>query len=884
MSKLIVNIGATANDKTGDTIRAAFDKVNQNFTELYATTSADVQIPTQSNNGGKYLTTNGTTLSWGTVTQGAGDRLVNGSLEAILDASGTINTPLFFPKTFTALLLPVYGGGTDGPYGGNAWEIGVTFDADADGTVSTLVDNIFPILNNPGYKNGDSWTFHEADHGIPGYTFTLALGNVVYPGGAGWTANVLASEPPEYTPTVKSLGAIKLTSNGHSIVLGTDGYLTMESLYLQGYLKGVDGNTGSTGQVLTRQSNGGVAWADSTGGGTTLPTNAAGALVNNGSGTLTWTPFPTDGTGLVYGSRLVFVDGNGSDLVFQTESIGWGKVTANNTDGFGLKASNDIKIHTQRPVTTDVIIANGSEFTTDVLLNGSILPGWYQRNPQQIEFALFVTPAPVWVLLTQLALGRTVIVTYSTASGNQTFTGVVSQQFTATGQTDPNTNGERYSGRIDGTLPVDQTGIVSINFPEYSTQDSVWTFGTDGTLNLPDSVSAGNAIIQTTSPINIQVNSNAHVWTFGTDGKLTAPGSLEVDGGKIILHPYGASYIESVDYGVNSANSALNIFAGPDQKIKLRAGFGTEAFWTFGTDGNLTFPDSTVQTTAWTGTDTVTLNAVQTLTNKTLTSPTITDGVFQHTFSIGNQVFYEHGYNGFSVNEDFDIVGEGNFTGYHYTSGAGRDGVAFTLARTGQFTTGFGIHGTAEANEYVIGSETTNTDFVFKKSIGMPFDVSGGTDLFRISNDGSVTFSDATVQTTAYRVMSLPPLTAWGTVVSFDNLSFSFDATTGSPGFNGGYGQGSGSYSTLIWTADLYQQLASPTNSTISSGEPVQYFNYNGPNLITEVALTPGDSFVLRIQDVDTNRVYRATFLASFKAADAGNEGKYGAITVERLV
>ena len=145
-----------------------------------------------------------------------------------------------------------------------------------------------------------------------------------------------------------------------------------------------------------------------------------------------------------------------------------------------------------------------------------------------------------------------------------------------------------------------------------------------------------------------------------------------------------------------------------------------------------------------------TLTGEETLTNKTLTSPTITDGVFQDTFSIGNQVFYEHGTHGFSVNENYDIVGEGNFTGYHYTSGAGRDGVAFTLARTGQFTTGFGIHGTSSANEYVIGSETAKTDFVFKKSIGMPFDVSGGTDLFRISNDGSVTFSDATVQTTAW--------------------------------------------------------------------------------------------------------------------------------------
>ena len=36
-----------------------------------------------------------------------------------------------------------------------------------------------------------------------------------------------------------------------------------------------------------------------------------------------------------------------------------------------------------------------------------------------------------------------------------------------------------------------------------------------------------------------------------------------------------------------------------------------------------------------------TLTGEETLTNKTLTSPTITDGVFQDTFSIGNQIFYE---------------------------------------------------------------------------------------------------------------------------------------------------------------------------------------------------------------------------------------------------
>lgn len=36
MAKQTINIGTTANDGTGDPIRDAFDKANDNFTELYA--------------------------------------------------------------------------------------------------------------------------------------------------------------------------------------------------------------------------------------------------------------------------------------------------------------------------------------------------------------------------------------------------------------------------------------------------------------------------------------------------------------------------------------------------------------------------------------------------------------------------------------------------------------------------------------------------------------------------------------------------------------------------------------------------------------------------------------------------------------------------------
>lgn len=41
MAKLTVNIGTSANDRTGDNLRTAFNKINQNFDELYTTLGLD---------------------------------------------------------------------------------------------------------------------------------------------------------------------------------------------------------------------------------------------------------------------------------------------------------------------------------------------------------------------------------------------------------------------------------------------------------------------------------------------------------------------------------------------------------------------------------------------------------------------------------------------------------------------------------------------------------------------------------------------------------------------------------------------------------------------------------------------------------------------------
>jgi hypothetical protein len=80
-----------------------------------------------------------------------------------------------------------------------------------------------------------------------------------------------------------------------------------------------------------------------------------------------------------------------------------------------------------------------------------------------------------------------VIVTYSTANGNQTLTGILTQQFTNINEQEDSSNPgwSRVAGRIDATLPVDQTGIVSVNFPVYSPQSNSWEFDTDGNLTLP---------------------------------------------------------------------------------------------------------------------------------------------------------------------------------------------------------------------------------------------------------------------------------------------------------------------------------------------------------------------------------------------------------------
>jgi len=175
------------------------------------------------------------------------------------------------------------------------------------------------------------------------------------------------------------------------------------------------------------------------------------------------------------------------------------------------------------------------------------------------------------------------------------------------------------------------------------TSDYLWHFGTDGTLNLPQTSSAGNAIIQST--FNIQLNANGNHWTFGIDGNTAFPasgtaslgnlaianrfstngsgGDITLTGGNITganvvaantflgtgnlhLQPdplnvaaYLNVYLTSgpdIHIAGNGENLILgsdassNVMLGVDGNVTIQSNTGTPHTWTFGSDGNLTVP------------------------------------------------------------------------------------------------------------------------------------------------------------------------------------------------------------------------------------------------------------------------------------------------------
>ena len=117
---------------------------------------------------------------------------------------------------------------------------------------------------------------------------------------------------------------------------------------------------------------------------------------------------------------------------------------------------------------------------------------------------------------------------------------------------------------------------------------TVWTFGSDGTLKVPGTIYA-------------QASDNGSI-VFSDDGS-TDHGSLKVDNGhNMVINAESNYYVKRNGqdrFAITDTDTTL--MAGRNLVLKSNKN-STEQVWSFNSTGSLTFPDTTVQTTAFTGT------------------------------------------------------------------------------------------------------------------------------------------------------------------------------------------------------------------------------------------------------------------------------------------
>ena len=204
MAKQTINIGTTANDGTGDPLRTAFDKVNDNFTELYNDDAGDVNSII-AGAGISVDTATGNVTVTNTITNN--NQLTNGA--GYVDGSGTANR---MPK-FT--------------------------DADTIGN-STITDTGTKIgVNNSNPSNSLDVYRNEA-------TNILRLQNNTFSSWFGGDATGFYIETNLFKPiTFKPSGveAMTLNSSGNVVV--------NNNLSIGGTLIDSSNSSGTSGQVLS---------------------------------------------------------------------------------------------------------------------------------------------------------------------------------------------------------------------------------------------------------------------------------------------------------------------------------------------------------------------------------------------------------------------------------------------------------------------------------------------------------------------------------------------------------------------------------------------------------------------------------------------------------
>ena len=286
MAQQILNIGSTVNDGTGDTLRTGAQKINANFAELYLTT-----IPTQTGNGGKFLTTDGTGTAWATITdtitaaanQLTGTTLAPSVVTSSLTTVGTL-TNLTVTNTITGSINGNAATVTNGVYTSTTYQnpgwlgslSGTKITGDIVGNSGTVTNGVYTnqIYNNPIWISalspdkvlpspiGQSGKFLTTNGASGGYSWSTisnlpggAPNKILYQSGIGVTDFITA--PTSTNTFLKWNGTAfewTATGAGQGTVTQVQGTGTVSGITLSGTVTS-NGNLTLGGALTLSSSN-----------------------------------------------------------------------------------------------------------------------------------------------------------------------------------------------------------------------------------------------------------------------------------------------------------------------------------------------------------------------------------------------------------------------------------------------------------------------------------------------------------------------------------------------------------------------------------------------------------------------------------------------------
>ena len=569
MTQQIINTGV-ADKGNGDPIRTAFTKVNANFAELYNQLAASVVVgaaaPTGPEEGslwwnsesGRMYVYYGTAWVDASPVDGAGisstNQLVNGAYTVSLGANGVLTLP-------------------DGSIINGSTIRGVAGTGELNYTGITIGPN----------SNDAEKTWMWVDH-ANAYISTNNAANT-------WTFgnNGSLTFPDTTAQTTAWTGSVSSLVNGANTVSLDNGGLDL---------------TFTSGEKIKTIFGGGIELYRS--GDNTIGIYTGGAEIKTfatGGAKHTWT-FGTNG-----------------------------KLTFPNGAGFGLGETGQLKVDDSATVSLDLRDTSGRGFYTNsdgYTLRSNGTYNWAFGADGSLTLPLGSTLGETLAATTVTIYGAGVTVfnqTYTRTYGDPTYpdqylgsnncrifrdSGTANKWRLREVSTDYYESDDlvTWTDFIGGADPA-PTGIVSLKTADITVGTNTWKFNTNGGLTFPDGKSSIYTLDPATSGgingivmngkdrayIGIENEAFGYGWDFRAFGLADYSTTLK----PAIKFP-GSGWLQEDFTDIMNENVPLQL--GSQGSITLTATGvvpPTAYNWVFGRDGSLTFPDNTVQTTAYLG-------------------------------------------------------------------------------------------------------------------------------------------------------------------------------------------------------------------------------------------------------------------------------------------